>query len=79
MSRRALVKLLGTGGQDPGCEGAFALLDEAVEADIQGRDVEALFPGVVEHLRSCPACGEDYLGLLTIAREDPGQGLRARS
>ena len=62
--------LLGTDRADPGCDEALAVLDGYVEAEFEGRDAEALFPGIAEHLRNCSACVEDHAGLLTLARED---------
>lgn len=71
MKKRDLARVLGTSGEDPGCEEAFAVLDEFVEAELGGRDVEALLPAVAEHLRNCAACGEDHAALLALARERP--------
>jgi hypothetical protein len=31
-----------------------------------------LLPTVAEHLRNCPACVEDYRGLLALVRERNG-------
>jgi predicted anti-sigma-YlaC factor YlaD len=68
MSERDLVhRLLGTSGDDPGCDGAFALLAEYVEGELGDGDVEILLPGVAEHLRNCPACREDYEGVAALA------------
>ena len=70
--RDPLAGLLGTPGEDAGCEGGFALLAEYIEAELDGLDVGALFPAVAAHIRSCPACVEDYRGLLELAREQRG-------
>jgi predicted anti-sigma-YlaC factor YlaD len=64
--RDQLTRLLGTPGKDAGCEGALALLAEYVEGELEGRNV---LPAVDEHLRNCPACAEDYEGLVALARE----------
>jgi predicted anti-sigma-YlaC factor YlaD len=70
MTERDLVtRLLGTEGDDAGCEGTLALLAEYVEGKLQGRAVDDLFPAVAAHLRNCPACAEDYDGLLALARK----------
>ncbi len=70
MNDRDLVaRLLGTEGEDAGCDGGFMLLAEYVEAELEGRNVRELLPAVAEHLRNCPACAEDYRGLLALARE----------
>ena len=64
--------LLGVPGEDAGCEGGFAVLGEYVEAELDGRNVVALFPAVAAHIRNCPACAEDYRGVLALARERRG-------
>jgi hypothetical protein len=67
-----VMRLLGTPGEDAGCEGGLVLLAEYVEGELAGRDVRGLFPAVAEHLRNCPACAEDYAGLVALARGRPG-------
>ena len=70
MSKRDLViRLLGTHGEDMGCERTLALLAEYVEGELAGQEVGELLPAVAEHLRNCPACAEDYEGLAALARE----------
>ena len=64
-----LTRLLGTPGKDAGCEGALALLAEYVEGELGARNVHELLHAVHEHLRNCPACAEDYAGLIALARE----------
>ena len=34
-----------------------------VETELAGGDPAQQLPGVASHLRTCPACREDYLGL----------------
>jgi hypothetical protein len=70
--RDRLTRLLGTPGKDAGCEGALALLAEYVEGELEGRNVRQLLPTVAAHLRNCPACAEDYEGLVALAREQRG-------
>ena len=67
--RDPLTRLLGTPGNDAGCEGALALLAKYVEGELAGRNVRELLPAVAEHLHNCPACAEDYEGLIALARE----------
>jgi hypothetical protein len=67
-----LAELLGRPGADAGCEGGFAVLAEYVEAELDGRNVLELFPAVAAHIRNCPACVEDYRGLLALARARRG-------
>jgi hypothetical protein len=62
------TRLLGTAGEDAGCEGTLAHLAEYVEGELSGREMAELLPTVVEHLRNCPACAEDYRGLLELVR-----------
>jgi hypothetical protein len=70
--RVPLARLLGTPGEDVGCEGALVLLAEYVEGELEGRNVHELFPALAEHLRNCPACAEDYEGLVALVRERRG-------
>jgi hypothetical protein len=72
MNTSDLLRLLRASGEDAGCEGAFALLDQYVEAELQGRDAQALLPAVAEHLRNCAPCDEDHAALLALVREHPG-------
>jgi hypothetical protein len=66
------MRLLGTAGEDSGCDGGFALLAEYVEGELAGRRMAALLPAVAEHLHNCPDCAEDYAGLVALVREPPG-------
>jgi hypothetical protein len=73
MNTEDLLRLLKTSsGEDSGCEEAFALLDQYLEAELDGRDVEALLPAVAEHLRNCGPCSEDHAALLILLREHIG-------
>lgn len=67
-----ITRLLGTAGDDPGCEGAHARLAEYIEGELAGREVAELLPAVARHLRNCPACAEDYRGLLALVRDRHG-------
>lgn len=64
-----LTGLLGTPGEDTGCEGGMAVLAEYVEVELAGRDADELFPHLTRHLLNCPACKEDYEGLVALARQ----------
>jgi hypothetical protein len=68
-----ITRLLGTSGDDAGCEGGMALLAEYVEGRAAGLNVSELFPTLVEHLRNCPACEEDCEGLVALARGQHGR------
>jgi hypothetical protein len=61
-----IVRLLGTPGEDAGCEGGMAVIAEYADGDLAGRDVRALFPAMDAHLCNCPACAEDYRGLVAL-------------
>ena len=67
--RDQLTWLLGTPGKDAGCEGGLTLLAEYVEGELEGRNVRELFPAVAQHLHNCPACAEDYEGLVALIRK----------
>jgi predicted anti-sigma-YlaC factor YlaD len=62
------TRLLGTAGEDAGCEETLARFAEYVEGELSGREMSEVLPAVAEHLRNCPACGEDYRGLLELGR-----------
>jgi hypothetical protein len=64
-----LTRLLGTPGEDPGCESGMAVLAEYAEAELAGRNPGELFPGLTTHLHNCPACAEDYEGLIALVRQ----------
>jgi hypothetical protein len=68
MSHDLVTRLLGTPGDDAGCEGGMALLAEFVEGELTGLDVRGRFPTLAAHLRNCPACAEDYDGLASLVR-----------
>ena len=53
---------------DAGCAASFEVLHRFVESELASGDPEGDFPGLATHLRDCPACREDYLGLLEAAR-----------
>jgi hypothetical protein len=69
MNERDLRRLLGTNREDSGCDEAFGVLDRYVEAEVEGREAEALFPAVAEHFRNCEGCKEDHDGLVALIRE----------
>ena len=70
--RDPLTRLLGTSGEDAGCEGGMPALAEYVEGELAGREFAELFPAVAAHLRNCPACAEDYEGLVALVRQQQG-------
>jgi hypothetical protein len=63
---RELVRLLGTGEPELGCDRCFAELDRYVELRLRGLDADALVPGMRQHLLGCPACREDHDSLRAL-------------
>jgi hypothetical protein len=63
-----LNRLLGPGEPEVTCEQCFELLDEYVELEVRGDDVEEQLPGMRAHLAGCPACHEDHESLLAFVR-----------
>ena len=70
MTERAdISELLDVDDVDAGCAASFEVLHEYVEAELAGQDPAAGLPGLASHLRTCPACRQDYLGLLEAVRQ----------
>ena len=55
-------------GADSGCAAGFEVLHHYVEAELAGHDPALRQPGLATHLRNCPACRSDFLGLLDAIR-----------
>jgi hypothetical protein len=68
MRRNLLDRLLGSREPDPGCEACFEVLDVYAEALVRGENAAELFPQLVAHIASCPACREDTEGLIAALR-----------
>jgi hypothetical protein len=68
--RQALVRLLGPGEPEVGCDECFAELDRYVEVELAGADAEAAVPGLRAHLVGCPACREEYESLRALVSGD---------
>ena len=68
--RQALVRLLGSGESEVGCDECFAQLDRYVEVELAGADAEAAVPGLRAHLVGCPACREEYESLRALVSGD---------
>ena len=60
---KLITRLLGPAGPEVSCEECFALLDEYVDLELAGADVDHRLPGMREHLQGCPACHEDHASL----------------
>jgi hypothetical protein len=69
-----IERLLGPTGEQVSCDQCFELLDEYVELQVVGEDVDARLPGLRTHLDGCPACREDYESLRAlVVAESPGR------
>jgi hypothetical protein len=62
----ALVRLLGAGEPEVGCDECFAELDRYVELEVAGLDADAAVPGLRAHLEGCPACREEHESLRAL-------------
>lgn len=67
-NREVIETLLAADDIDSGCAASFEVLHRYVEAELAGGDPTRDLPGLAAHLQRCPACREDYLGLLEAAR-----------
>jgi hypothetical protein len=67
---KALGRLLGPAGHDPGCEVCFEELDRYVELELAGADADTAIPGLRAHLVGCPACHEEYESLRALVSSE---------
>ena len=68
-----LLRLLGPGEPEVGCEECFDELDRYVEAELAGADGDAVVPGLRTHLAGCPACAEEHESLRALLELDPSR------
>ena len=71
---KSIDELLEADDIDAGCAAGFEVMQRYVETELAGGDLARDQPGLAAHLRRCPACREDYLGLLDAVRrfgDDP--------
>jgi hypothetical protein len=68
---RALLRLLGPGGPEIGCDECFEALDRYVDLELAGRDADAAVPGMRAHLIGCPACREEHASLRALVGGGP--------
>ena len=66
-----LVRLLGPGEAELGCDACFAELDRYVELELAGEDADRIVHGMRAHLRGCPACREEHDSLLAFVAGEP--------
>ncbi len=64
---RDLDAMLSAEPLDAGCAAGFEVLHRYVEEELTGGNAAASHPGLAAHLVSCPACRQDYLGLVEAA------------
>jgi hypothetical protein len=69
-----LGRLLGPPGPELTCEECFEQLDRYVELALDGRDADAMVPGMRAHLEGCPACHEDHDSLAALLASDSETG-----
>ena len=72
--RQALVRLLGAGEPEVGCDECFAELDRYVELELAGADAEGAVPGLRAHLVGCRACREEYESLQALVSGEQARG-----
>ena len=63
-----LADLLAVTPGDAGCEVTFQQVDSYVSTELTGGDPGQSFASVRAHLASCPACRQDYQGLLAASQ-----------
>jgi len=66
MTDERVERLLGPRDQEVGCDECFDRLDEFVELELAGFDVDAAIPGLRAHLDGCPACREEHDALVSL-------------
>ena len=64
---RDMDALLAAESIDAGCAAGFEVLHRYVEEQLAGGQPARTHPGLAAHLISCPACRQDYLGLVEAA------------
>jgi anti-sigma factor RsiW len=72
--RPDLAALLGPGRAELDCDGCFDAIDRYVDAEVAGRDADALVPGMRAHLEGCPACREEHESLRALAAGEGATG-----
>ena len=65
-----MLRLLGPGEPEVGCDECFVLLDRYVELELADVPVDELVPGLRAHLAGCPACAEEHESLRALLELD---------
>jgi hypothetical protein len=57
------------------CSKFFEILPQYVDQQLEGKNVEQVFPEVSHHLHQCPECNEVYQALrqAVISQDQPGK------
>lgn len=66
-TERDVDALLASDAVDAGCSAGFEVLHQYVEEELAGGQPARRHPGLAAHLAACPACRQDYLGLVEAA------------
>jgi hypothetical protein len=69
--RQALVRLLGSGRPEIGCDECFAEIDRYVELELAGLDADRAVPRMRAHLEGCPSCREQHQALRAFLLGEP--------
>jgi hypothetical protein len=69
-----IASMLGPGEPELSCEACFEQLDRYVDVTLAAGDPEGAVPGMRAHLAGCPACRDDFDGLLAFVAEADGDG-----
>jgi hypothetical protein len=68
-----IARLLGSTEPEILCAECFEQLDIYVDAEVGHADQDVTVPGMRAHLEGCPACAEEYEGLLALVLADAGR------
>jgi hypothetical protein len=66
----ALLRLLGPGEPELGCDECFELLDRYVDLELAAAPADTLVPGLRAHLLGCPTCAEEHESLRALLELD---------
>ena len=68
--REMVERLLGPNSYEVGCDECFELLDEFVELELAGGEVEERMPGLRAHLEGCSVCRGEHEALRALVSAD---------
>jgi hypothetical protein len=63
-----LKNIYATRDEEISCTECFDLVSRFVELEISGQDAAAKLPDVIQHLKQCPACQNEYETLRDLRR-----------